>query len=90
MGLVAGAFSTGSILPQVIHIFRNRSAKDVSLWFTIMILTGSLMWLTYGILDRLLPVILWNTAGSVLTAGLVIGKVKFDILSRRNRAKIQN
>jgi uncharacterized protein with PQ loop repeat len=55
-----------------------------------MILVGSLLWLTYGILDRLLPVILWNTAGSILTAGLVIGKVKYDLLSRRNMARIQN
>ncbi len=90
LGLVAGAFSTGSILPQVVRIFRNRSAKDVSLWFTIMILTGSLLWLSYGILDRLLPVILWNSAGTMLTAALVIGKVRFDFLSRKNLAKLQN
>ena len=89
LGLAAGVFSTGSVLPQVVHIFRSKSAQDVSLWFTIMILTGSLLWLTYGILDRLLPIILWNAAGTVLTAALVIGKVKFGITGPKKTTKIQ-
>ena len=87
LGLAAGVFTTGAIIPQVIRIFRYKSATDVSLVFSIMLLTGGVLWLLYGILDRLLPIILWNVLGVSLTSTLLIGKVKFDAVNRKKSAK---
>jgi MtN3 and saliva related transmembrane protein len=87
LGLAAGVFSTGAILPQVIRIFKYKSATDVSLLFSIMLLVGGLLWLLYGIFDKLLPIILWNVLGVGLTSTLLIGKVKFDAINRKKTVK---
>ena len=79
MGLVAGLFTTGSLIPQVIQVFKNKSAKDISLLFTLMFLAGGLLWLSYGIMDNLTPVIFWNTLANILVVLLLIGKLKYGM-----------
>ena len=79
MGLVAGVFTTGSLIPQVIQVFKNKSAKDISLLFTLMFLAGGLLWLSYGIMDNLTPVIFWNTLANILVVLLLIGKLKYGM-----------
>jgi MtN3 and saliva related transmembrane protein len=60
LGIVAGAMTTGSIVPQVLKIMQSKSSRDVStLFFTIMA-TGMLLWLVYGILRPDLIIVLWN------------------------------
>ncbi len=83
LGLAAGIFTTGAIIPQAVRVFRTKSARDVSLTFNLMLLTGTLLWLLYGILDKLVPIILWNVLGTVLISILLIGKLKYDAVSRR-------
>jgi uncharacterized protein with PQ loop repeat len=35
------------------------------------------MWLAYGVLLRLMPVILWNAIGALFAATLLYGKLKY-------------
>jgi len=79
MGLAAGIFTTGSLIPQVIQVFKNKSAKDISLLFTLMFLAGGLLWLSYGIADKLMPLIFWNTLANILVILLLIGKLKYGM-----------
>ncbi|MBN1189298.1 MAG: hypothetical protein JXA46_06050 [Dehalococcoidales bacterium] len=77
IGLVAGALTTGSFLPQVIRVFKLRSAHDLSLFFTLLILAGNMTWLGYGIYLKALPIIFWNIFGGVLVIALLVGKLKY-------------
>jgi len=77
LGLAAGFFTTSSLIPQVIKIFKNKSAGDISLLFNLMFLAGGLLWLSYGILDKLVPVIFWNVLATSLVILLLIGKLKY-------------
>ena len=77
-GLVAGLFTTGSLIPQVIKVFKDKSAGDISLVFNLMFLAGGLFWLSYGILDKLMPVIFWNTLATFLIILLLVGKLKYS------------
>jgi MtN3 and saliva related transmembrane protein len=79
MGLVAGLFTTGSLIPQVIQVFKNKSARDISLTFNLMFFAGGLLWLSYGILDELTPVIIWNSLALVFVVLLLIGKLKYGV-----------
>jgi MtN3 and saliva related transmembrane protein len=79
MGLVAGLFTTGSLVPQIIQVYKNKSAGDISLLFTLMFFVGGLLWLTYGILDALTPVIFWNSLALVFVVLLLIGKLKYGV-----------
>jgi len=77
LGFIAGALVTCSIIPQLIRVFRLRSAREISLLFTILLLLGITIWLAYGISFGLTPVILWNAIGAVLVAVLLYAKLKY-------------
>ena len=77
LGFIAGALVTCSLIPQLIRVFRLRSAREISLLFTTLLLLGILTWLAYGISLRLAPVILWNAAGAILVATLLYAKLRY-------------
>ena len=83
LGLAAGVFTTGSIIPQIFRVFINRKADDVSLLFSVMLTVGTSLWLFYGIIDKLLPIIIWNVLGFTLNAVLLICKLRFDVINRK-------
>jgi MtN3 and saliva related transmembrane protein len=77
LGLVAGAITTGSFLPQVLRVYRLKSAHEISLFFTILFLAGDLTWLGYGVYIRSFPIMLWNILGSGMALALLAGKLKY-------------
>lgn len=60
LGLVAGAFTTFASLPQIMHVLRSRSMKDISPVTLGMFTFGITLWLGYGIAIHATPVIVWN------------------------------
>ena len=77
LGLVAGALVTCSIIPQLIRVFQLKSAREISMLFTMLLLSGMACWLAYGVYLSLTPVILWNAVGAVLVALLLYAKLKY-------------
>ena len=78
LGFVAGAFGACSLVPQLIRVFKLRSAREISIPFTTLLLIGMLMWLGYGVLSGLMPVILWNAIGAILVAILLYAKLRYE------------
>jgi MtN3 and saliva related transmembrane protein len=77
LGLIAGAITTISFLPQVIRVFKLKSAHEISLTFTILFLIGISCWLAYGFSLRLTPLILWNSISVILALILIYAKLKY-------------
>lgn len=77
LGFVAGAVVTLSYFPQIIRVFRLKSAHEISLLFTILMLVGISTWLAYGIIFRLTPIILWNIIGAAQAATMLYAKLKY-------------
>ncbi len=59
-GAVAGTISSVTFLPQVIKIYKTKSAKDLSLWTLFFLALGVALWLVYGILKADAPIIITN------------------------------
>ncbi|MFC1967086.1 SemiSWEET family sugar transporter [Chloroflexota bacterium] len=78
LGLAAGAFVSFSMVPQLITVFKLKSAREISLLFTTLLLTGICLWLFYGIYLGLTPVVLWNAIGAILVALLLFAKLKYS------------
>ncbi len=76
-GLIGGILVTCSFIPQLIRVFKLKSAREISLIFTCLLLLGIIFWLAYGIYFGLPPVILWNSIGAVLVATLLGTKLKY-------------
>lgn len=77
LGWIAGAIVNLSFIPQLVRVFKLKSAHEISLLFTTLLLAGIIIWLGYGIFSRLLPVILWNIVGAILTGALLYAKLKY-------------
>ena len=77
IGLIAGALVTCSIIPQLIRVFRLKSAREISTLFTTLLWLGIVLWLVYGSLLQLAPVIIWNAIGAALVLILLYAKLKY-------------
>ncbi len=77
LGLIAGLFSTCSLVPQIIRVFRLKSAREISILYTTLFLLGVILWLIYGFRVGLIPVILWNAITMFLIITLLYAKLKY-------------
>ena len=81
LGLIAGALVSFSMIPQLIRVFKLKSAHEISALFTTMLLLGIICWLAYGIYLKLTPIILWNAIGATLVALLLYAKLRYSRLN---------
>lgn len=77
VGLVAGLLTTFAFVPQVLKIWRSKSAKDISLRTYLALTVGVVLWLVYGILKQELPIVLWNAVTLVLASAILAMKLRF-------------
>jgi MtN3 and saliva related transmembrane protein len=78
VGLAAGFLTTVAFIPQVVRIWKTRSAKDVSLYTFVAFTLGVALWLAYGILKQEMPIIIWNAVTLLLAAAILAMKLRFD------------
>ena len=77
LGLAAGTLTTLAFVPQVIKVWRTRSARDISLPTFAALAVGIVLWLAYGLLIRDLPLVAANGVTLGLVAAVLWGKLKF-------------
>jgi len=77
VGYVAGLLVTFALVPQIIRVYKLKSAREISLIFNTAMLLGLILWLVYGILLGLVPIIIWNIIGGMLASLLLIAKLKY-------------
>jgi MtN3 and saliva related transmembrane protein len=82
IGLVAGALTTFSFAPQVWRLFKLKSAREISLTFNLLIMSGVACWTVYGVLLDLLPVILWNAITLALLSSMFFAKLRYGLRSK--------
>ncbi|MEX0636363.1 MAG: SemiSWEET transporter [Ferruginibacter sp.] len=75
LGLLAGTITSITFIPQVIQIWKTKSAKDISILMLGLLITGVCMWLAYGILVKDVAIIYTN--GMVLAMSLIMLYFKF-------------
>ena len=77
LGYVAGVLTTFGFIPQLIRIFRLKSAHEISLPFTVLMLAGITFWLIYGIYLGSAPMTFWNSISLALLSILFYAKLKY-------------
>ena len=77
IGLIAAAFTTFAYVPQAVKTIKTKNTKSLSLNMYVIMTVGIVLWLSYGILLRDLPIIIANTV-TLLCAGIIlILKIKY-------------
>jgi MtN3 and saliva related transmembrane protein len=78
IGYMAALLTTVSFVPQVFKIYRSKSAKDVSLYMFLLFTMGIVLWLIYGLSQKIWPIIIANTVTLVLSLSILIMKMVYD------------
>jgi MtN3 and saliva related transmembrane protein len=77
LGLVAGFLTTFAVLPQIMRVYKLKSAHEISIIYNSLLLLGILTWMGYGIILDLVPIIVWNAIGALLVLMLLLAKLKY-------------
>ena len=77
LGFIAGTLTTIAFFPQVIKTWKTRETRDISLIMFLILCTGILLWLAYGLLKKDLPLILANGITFTLAFIILIFKLKY-------------
>ncbi len=77
LGLIAGALTTISFLPQAIKAFKTKSTKDISLATFVVLSTGIFLWIIYGIYINSIPLIITNIITFILAIAILFFKIKY-------------
>lgn len=76
-GYLAAVATTTSFLPQAFHTIRTKDTRGISLGMYIVYTFGIVMWLTYGIGIKDVPIISANSITLVLTVTILLFKLKY-------------
>ena len=77
VGYVAGALTVVSYLPQAVRAWKTKQVKDLSKMMLAMLVAANVLWITYGIVSRSLPIIITNVGTLLLTGAIFVAKLKF-------------
>jgi MtN3 and saliva related transmembrane protein len=78
IGYTAAVLTTSAFLPQVIQVWRSRSAKDLSLPALLTFIIGITLWLTYGLMVAEMPIIVANLVTLLLNLFLLRLKLRYS------------
>lgn len=76
LGLVAGFIGAFAFAPQAFKIVRDRDASGVSGLTYAMVLTGAVLWGSYGVFRGAPSIILWNVVAAGLAAMVLVLKLR--------------
>ena len=77
IGIAAAILTTTAFAPQAIKVWRTRSTRDVSLAMFLLMVTGIVLWLVYGLLIGDLPLIVANAVTLLLAGAILVAKIRF-------------
>ena len=74
IGFSAAVLTTAANIPQAYKIVKTKSTKSISTITYSMLLIGFMLWITYGILDADLPIVLANGISALVTITILFLK----------------
>ena len=78
VGTVAALCSMTSFAPQIVKIWRDRDASEVSLTMYLVTVAGFCLWIGYGVLIGSWPVAVSNTICLVMSGAVLALKWRFS------------
>jgi MtN3 and saliva related transmembrane protein len=75
IGYVAGICTTGAFIPQVYKVYKENSAKGLSMLTLIIFFVGQILWLIYGYLKNDSAVLIFAVITALLYIYLLYSKI---------------
>lgn len=77
VGITAGVFTGSSMLPQVIKMFKEKKASQVSIMMILTLIIGLSLWTWYGFLKEDWPIIITNLFSLTVNIIMIILRFKY-------------
>lgn len=77
IGLVAAAFTTIALLPQLMKVWKTKSTRDISTGMFTLYSSGLFLWFVYGMYLKDLPLILANSLAFIQALVILILKARY-------------
>jgi MtN3 and saliva related transmembrane protein len=78
VGFMAGFVTTAANLPQVWKTYRGKSGEGLSFRMLLALAIGLGLWIVYGTMSKLPPLIVTNAVALLLILSLLGMKLKYD------------
>jgi len=76
IGFTAATLTTLAFVPQALKSYKEKSTKDISLVMYVVMFTGVILWLLYGIHLNSIPIIIANAITALFNLSIIILKMK--------------
>ena len=86
-GMIAATSTTLCFVPQLLRVWRRKSAGDISLVMFLLFSFGVFCWLVYGLAIGSLPVVAANALTLALSLAILALKLRYDARERREKAR---
>ncbi len=73
LATIWGALIGVANFPQVIKIFKRRSAKDISIISVLIFFSGAIIWILYGIELQNIPILVMNGLAFISLLLVLVG-----------------
>lgn len=83
LGLAAGCCSTFALAPQAIKVWRTQAVNQLSIGMLGLMITGSMLWLYYGILRADVSIIWANSVAFFFITYMLTKKIRDMIATGR-------
>ena len=80
IGSCAAVCTTIAFVPQLVRVYRRKTARDISVSMFLVFSVGELLWFLYGIYIHSLPVVLANAVTLALALAILTLKLHYDRL----------
>jgi len=77
IGLIAAAFTTVALLPQLIKVWKTKSTKDISTGMFTLFCVGVFLWFVYGFYLNDIPIVLANSLAFIQALIILLFKAKY-------------
>ncbi|RZJ71324.1 MAG: hypothetical protein EOO45_11965 [Flavobacterium sp.] len=77
LGIVAGIYTSSSILPQIIKTLKKKKAEEVSIFMFIVLMTGNALWIYYGFVKSDIAIISTNFFALALNIVMIVLKFRY-------------
>ena len=77
IGLAAGILTASSLVPQLIKTVKEKKAEEISIGMLLVLMSGLILWIFYGIKKNDLPILITNCFSLLLNILMVVLRIKY-------------
>lgn len=72
LGIIAGILTSVSMIPQLVKVWKEKNAEDLSWTMILVLISGLSLWFWYGFIKDEFPIILSNAFAAIVNVILLI------------------